>query len=227
MSAAILPQPAAARPDDRFNIQIAVAIVLIAWLLLVVSLGAAGAFIGTPRTPPIPLAVAIAAPLLLFFGWLRLSRVFREFIYALDLRLVVAMQGWRWAGLGFLSLYAHKVLPAVFALPAGLGDMAVGLTAPVDCSGPGTSTPVRHESRLPSLECSWHLGPRHRHWHRNRQCHFGDRRTRGDQHRPDGDTAVAAHPGIPGPVFPDAACNGPDAEAAALKDAIEGLPAQI
>jgi hypothetical protein len=40
------------------------------------------------------------------------------------------MQAWRWAGLGFLSLYAHNVLPAVFALPAGLGDMAIGVTAP-------------------------------------------------------------------------------------------------
>ena len=35
-----------------------------------------------------------------------------------------------WAGLGFLSLYAYGVLPAVFALPAGLGDMAIGFTAP-------------------------------------------------------------------------------------------------
>jgi hypothetical protein len=48
----------------------------------------------------------------------------------LDLRLVAAIQAWRMAGLGFLSLYAYKVLPAVFALPAGLGDMAVGITAP-------------------------------------------------------------------------------------------------
>jgi hypothetical protein len=130
MSAAILPQPAAARSDDQFNSRLAVAIVLIAWLLLVVILGAAGAFVGRPRTPPISLAIAITAPLLLFFAWLRLSQAFREFIYALDLRLVVAMQAWRWAGLGFLSLYAHKVLPAVFALPAGLGDMAVGIAAP-------------------------------------------------------------------------------------------------
>jgi hypothetical protein len=40
------------------------------------------------------------------------------------------MQAWRWAGLGFLSLYAQNVLPAIFALPAGLGDMAIGVTAP-------------------------------------------------------------------------------------------------
>jgi hypothetical protein len=40
------------------------------------------------------------------------------------------MQAWRWAGLGFLDLYAYKVLPGVFALPAGLGDMTIGVTAP-------------------------------------------------------------------------------------------------
>ena len=29
-----------------------------------------------------------------------------------------------------MALYAHNVLPGGFALPAGLGDMAIGLTAP-------------------------------------------------------------------------------------------------
>jgi hypothetical protein len=61
---------------------------------------------------------------------MRLSQSFRGFVLSLDLRLIAGMQAWRWAGLGFLSLYAHNVLPAVFALPAGLGDMAVGATAP-------------------------------------------------------------------------------------------------
>jgi len=51
-------------------------------------------------------------------------------VLSLDLRLIAGMQAWRWAGLGLLSLYAHNVLPAVFALPAGLGDMAIGVTAP-------------------------------------------------------------------------------------------------
>jgi hypothetical protein len=68
--------------------------------------------------------------LLLFFAWLRLSPSFREFVLSVDLRIVASMQAWRWAGFGFLALYAHNVLPAVFALPAGLGDMAVGITAP-------------------------------------------------------------------------------------------------
>jgi hypothetical protein len=61
---------------------------------------------------------------------LRRASSFRQFVLSLDLRFIAGMQAWRWAGLGFLSLYAYKVLPAVFALPAGLGDMAIGVAAP-------------------------------------------------------------------------------------------------
>src|SRR5277367_6089187 len=130
MTAISLPQPAESQHSGRGGMRLAVAITLTAWLLLVVSLGAAGAFVAPPGTPPLPIAIGVAAPLMVFFAWLRLSQSFREFVLSLDLRLVAAMQAWRWAGLGFLSLYAHKVLPAVFALPAGLGDMAIGVTAP-------------------------------------------------------------------------------------------------
>jgi hypothetical protein len=130
MSAIVLPQPAASQPGGRGGIRLAVAIALAVWLLLVVSFGAAGAFVGPPGTPPLPVAIGVAAPLVLFFVSLRLSQSFREFVLSLDLRLIVGMQAWRWAGLGFLDLYAYKVLPAVFALPAGLGDMAIGVTAP-------------------------------------------------------------------------------------------------
>jgi hypothetical protein len=130
MTAIALPEPAESQPSGRGGIRPAVAIALTVWLLLVVALGAGGAFIGAPGTPPVPIAIGVAAPLVLFFAWLRLSQSFREFVLSLDLRLIAGIQAWRWAGLGFLSLYAHKVLPAVFALPAGLGDMAIGVTAP-------------------------------------------------------------------------------------------------
>jgi hypothetical protein len=100
------------------------------WFLLVVSLGATGAFVGPPGKPPIAMAIGVGAPLLLFFAWVRLSPSFREFVLSLDLRLVTGMQAWRWEGFGFLALYAHHVLPAVFAVTAGLGDMAVGFAAP-------------------------------------------------------------------------------------------------
>jgi len=130
MTAIVLPEPAESQPSGRGDIRLAVAIVLTVWFVLVVLLGTAGAFVGPPGTPPVPIAIGVAAPLVLFFALLRLSQSFRKFVLSLDLRLIVGMQAWRWAGLGFLSLYAHNVLPAVFALPAGLGDMAIGVTAP-------------------------------------------------------------------------------------------------
>jgi hypothetical protein len=41
------------------------------------------------------------------------------------------MQAWRWAGFGFLTLYTYGILPGIFAWPAGLGDMAIGVTSPL------------------------------------------------------------------------------------------------
>ena len=130
MTTIVLPRSADSQPGERGRVRPAVATALAVWLVLVLSFGAAGAFVGPPGTPPLPMAIGVAAPLMLFFASLRISQSFREFVLTLDLRLIAGMQAWRWAGLGFLSLYAHKLLPAVFALPAGLGDMAVGVTAP-------------------------------------------------------------------------------------------------
>ena len=130
MTSQVLPRPAASEPVAPRGVRLAVAITLTAWFLLVVSFGALGAFTGPPGKPPLPIGIGVAAPLLLFFASMRLSPSFREFVLSLDLRLIAAMQAWRFAGLGLLFLYAHNVLPAVFALPAGLGDMAIGIAAP-------------------------------------------------------------------------------------------------
>ena len=130
MASTVLPRPAESQPTALSGIRLSVTLVLTVWFLLVVSLGAVGAFGTRPGTPPFPIAIGVGAPLLLFFAWLRLSQSFRDFVLSLDLRLIAGMQAWRWAGLGFLFLYAYKVLPAVFALTAGLGDMAIGITAP-------------------------------------------------------------------------------------------------
>jgi hypothetical protein len=127
MATAVLPRPAESQPT---GIRLSVTLVLAIWFLLVLSFGAAGAFVGRPGTPPVAIALGVAVPLLLFFAWLRISKSFRDFLLSVDLRLIAGMQAWRWAGLGFLSLYAHNVLPAMFALPAGLGDMAIGFAAP-------------------------------------------------------------------------------------------------
>jgi hypothetical protein len=108
-----------------------VAAALAAWLVLVLLLGASGAYLGAPGQPPLRIFVGAAAPLILFALAMRLSHAFREFVLALDIHLIVAIQGWRFAGFGFIALYANHVLPGLFAWPAGLGDMAIGIVAPL------------------------------------------------------------------------------------------------
>lgn len=44
---------------------------------------------------------------------------------------VIALQAWRIEGAAFLMLMLLGQLPPLFALPAGLGDLFVGLTAPL------------------------------------------------------------------------------------------------
>jgi hypothetical protein len=105
-------------------------VVLVLWLALVFVLGAGGALVRSPGAPPLPILVAVTAPLAAFVAALWVIPGFRAFVLAADLPLITAIQGWRVAGFGFLALYAHGVLPGLFAWPAGLGDIAIGVTAP-------------------------------------------------------------------------------------------------
>jgi hypothetical protein len=100
------------------------------WLGLDSILGAQGAFVASAGSPPLPIFLGLAVPLAVFFAAYFWWSAFRSFILGADLRVVTAMQAWRWAGQHFLFLYGAGVLPALFAFPVGLGDMAVGITAP-------------------------------------------------------------------------------------------------
>ena len=104
-------------------------IVLALWLATVLFLGAYGAFVTRAGMVPVPIAIGVLTPLVAFLAACWLSADFRRFVMAADLPLATALQAWRFAGFGFLALSAYGVLPGVFAWPAGLGDMAIGLTA--------------------------------------------------------------------------------------------------
>ena len=104
---------------------------LAAWLALVVPLGAQNVFgAGPPGQPPLGVFAGAVVPLILFGVAIRASQAFRHFLLTLDMRLIVGIQAWRYAGFGFVALYANHVLPGLFAWPAGLGDMAIGVVAP-------------------------------------------------------------------------------------------------
>ncbi len=108
-----------------------VAAFLLAWLGIVVMLGSRGAFVAAQGAPPLALLIGLAAPLSLFLLGYWFFQPVREFILSADLRVIAGIQAWRWAGFGFLALYSYRVLPGIFAWPAGLGDMAIGMTAPL------------------------------------------------------------------------------------------------
>ncbi|MBI2996842.1 MAG: hypothetical protein HYY46_00070 [Deltaproteobacteria bacterium] len=100
------------------------------WLALVFFLGAGGAFVRPPGTLPLPILIGVTTPIIASLAVFWAVGAFREFVLAVDLRLATGIQAWRFAGLGFLALYEHGVLPGLFAWPAGLGDIAIGVTAP-------------------------------------------------------------------------------------------------
>ena len=107
-----------------------VAIGLIVWASLAFLLGQAGVFELEVGGLPVAIVAAIAIPVIGFLAAWRAFPAVRAYVAAQNLALLTALQGWRVVGAVFVYLWAYGQLPAVFALPAGLGDVAVGLLAP-------------------------------------------------------------------------------------------------
>ena len=94
------------------------------------ALGARGVFHSDPGALPIAVLIAALGPSAAFLAVYAISARLRRWVAALDLAELIALQAWRILGFAFLIAWALAALPAVFALPAGLGDIAVGLAAP-------------------------------------------------------------------------------------------------
>lgn len=105
-------------------------VLLFLWLALAYILAANNAYVRAPGEIPLPILVGVLAPIIVFLGLYWTVRRFRDFVLSIDLPVAAGIQAWRFAGLGFIALYVYGVLPGLFAWPAGLGDMAIGITAP-------------------------------------------------------------------------------------------------
>ncbi len=103
--------------------------VLLLWGATIYWLAKAGFFVAPQGSPPINVAIAAVAPGLVFWIAYRRIKGVRDWVTRLDLAHVVAMQAWRVVGGVFLFLLGMELLPAAFALPAGVGDVLVGLAA--------------------------------------------------------------------------------------------------
>jgi hypothetical protein len=105
-------------------------IVVAAWAALSFILNVLGVFATPPDKLPLALLVAVIGPPILFVIAYSLSTYVRTVSLSLDLRLLTAMQAWRIIGAMFLVLMTFRLLPGIFAWPAGVGDVIVGAYAP-------------------------------------------------------------------------------------------------
>jgi hypothetical protein len=100
-----------------------------AWFLFALSASALHWFRNDANRVGLAVAFAAVVPILVFALWFAASEKFRQFTLSLNPQLLTLAQSWRIIGFTFVLLEARGVLPAIFALPAGYGDMAIGMTA--------------------------------------------------------------------------------------------------
>ncbi|MPZ94721.1 MAG: hypothetical protein GEU96_07335 [Propionibacteriales bacterium] len=101
-------------------------LVLAAWLAVTAAVGGVGLYAADPW-----LGIGVALPLVLGLLALRLSAVTAALSDVRAPAALAAVQVVRVVGVVFLALLALDLLPPGFAVPAGTGDVLVGLLAPV------------------------------------------------------------------------------------------------
>jgi hypothetical protein len=101
------------------------------WFLFALVSSALHLYLNPANRVGLAVALAAVAPIVLFSLWFARSVGFRQFALALDPRVLTFLQSWRILGVVFVILAAYGVLPALFALPAGYGDIFIGVTAPL------------------------------------------------------------------------------------------------
>ena len=104
---------------------------ILIWFLFSLAASALHLFKTAPDQPPLPFGLAVLIPLGIFLAWSAASQPFRQFLLSLSPSTLTYVQAWRIAGFVFLVLYSYSILPGQLALPAGWGDIAIGLTAPL------------------------------------------------------------------------------------------------
>jgi hypothetical protein len=117
-----------ARPDTTFTGIIVYGVVAL-WFAFAYLTGSQGRFAGPPHQPPIALGLAVVLPIAGAIMAYRRRGAFWAFCQTVDLRLVVVVHAWRLMAVDFLFCCAEGRLPATFAIPAGVGDIVIGLGA--------------------------------------------------------------------------------------------------
>jgi hypothetical protein len=105
--------------------------ILVGWVGMVIVLASKGAFAANPDTSVPVIAFAIIIPIILGAWLLAASGRFRTLVEAIPLHWLIGVQFYRVLGVAFLLAYFERHMPGTFAVPAGVGDILVGLAAPL------------------------------------------------------------------------------------------------
>ncbi len=109
--------------QKRF-VQITSAMLFIAWFAAIYLLAQSGFF----RAGGV--GYALLLPLIVGF-FLLFSQTFRKLLTVTPMHWIIGIQVFRVLGGVFLIGYIQGLLPGIFALPAGIGDILTGITAPL------------------------------------------------------------------------------------------------
>lgn len=117
------------------------------WLVLAFTLSARGFFVGSGRSSFPPIAWSLVPLVVGYLGYLML-RPARVAVDQIPLQWVTGLQFYRALGVVFLVEWMRGALPGAFALPAGIGDVAIGLTAPFVAARIREGTPRARDAAI-------------------------------------------------------------------------------
>jgi hypothetical protein len=115
-------------PRRRLYVWLAVVVPYTLWLAVIWSAAINGVFRPGNNTLPL-LPLAIFLPVLVGVPMLLRSKRIGEVLDAMPAGWLIGLQVYRVFGGIFLVGWARGVIPGIFALPAGIGDVATGLLA--------------------------------------------------------------------------------------------------
>jgi len=121
-------------PSPRCNLNkhqhVALAAFIGAWGAIILYLIFIGAMQNEPGRAPIGIIIANGVPIGGFFVLYAFSSSLRTYVQTFDPSLLAGLHAMRTIGFSFLAFATYGELPWLFAIPAGLGDIAVAITAP-------------------------------------------------------------------------------------------------
>lgn len=121
---------AAWRAAERRRAFALTAAILLGWLAIAYGLAASGFYHVTADGIP-TIQYGVLLPIIIGVILIWRSDLAHRIIDAVPQAWIVGVQLYRALGVVFLVLYAAGRLPALFAWPAGVGDIVVGLSAPL------------------------------------------------------------------------------------------------